>query len=44
MTALTGTVRLSFVSLAFESNPWRPVALPSPPATVPERPDWIVSA
>jgi 4-amino-4-deoxy-L-arabinose transferase-like glycosyltransferase len=43
-TALTGMTLLPTVLSAFEGNLWRPAALPSPPDTLPERPNWIVSA
>lgn len=41
---LSGVALLPAASPAFEGNPWRTVVLPSPPDTLPERPDWIASA
>lgn len=44
VAVLTGFAQPPIVLPVFEGNLWWPVALPSPPSAVPERPNWTASA
>lgn len=44
VVALTGFAQLPIALPVFEGDLWRSVAPPLPPSSVPERPNWPVSA